>query len=90
MNVKGLGHIVFFGCLQKLAQTFNGCVLVMMAAAAGIGLLVNTACLQAALGEHESEGVTVCVPRLADPGDSWHMTTDTTAKGMDPVGRTVL
>ena len=90
MDVKGLGHVVLFGCVQKLDQAFNGCVLMMMTAAAGIGLFLKTARLQAALEEHESEGVTVCVPGLADPGDSWHMTADTAPKGMDSVGRAVL
>lgn len=90
MDVKWLGHVVLFGCFPKSNQRFNRCVLMMMTAAAGIGLFLKTARLQAALGEHESEGVTVCVPRLADPGDSWHMTADTAAKGMNPMNRPVL
>ena len=90
MDAKGLGHVVLFGCFPKPHKIFDRCFPVMVAAAAGIGLFVNTAFPQTPLGEHESEGVAVRIPGFADPGHFWHMAADTAAKGMDPMNRAVL
>ena len=59
MDDKWFGHIILFGCLHKANQGFNGCVLVVMATAAGIGLLVNATLFQAGLGIHEAECMAV-------------------------------
>ena len=90
MHVIGLGHIRLFGRFQKSSKVFYRCVPVMMATAAGIGLLVHTAGFYAGLRIHEPESMAVGVTRLPNARHSGHVTTDATAKGVDPVDRAVL
>ncbi len=90
MNIKGFRHICLLCPFQIGDQIFGGHIFVMMAGVAGIGLLVQTARLQGGLGEHESEGVAVCVPRLTDACYSGHMATHATAECVDSMDRAVL
>lgn len=90
MDGERSGHIIFFGRFQESDQILKGGVFVMMAAGAGIRLLISAAGLQARLGRHEPEGVAACVPSLADGRRPGHVTPDATAKGMNAVGRAVL
>lgn len=90
MNGKRPGHIIFLGSLQKAGYILNGFVLVMMAAVAGIGLLVQPAFFYSGFGVHEIEGMAVGVSCLSDFGHFGHMTTDAAAKGMNPVRIAIL
>ena len=62
----------------------------MMAAVAGIGLLVDTAGRQCGLGEHEPEGVAVGITGLTDAGHPGHVTAHAAAEGMNAVHGSVL
>ncbi len=59
----------------------------MMAGVARIGLLIRTARVHGSLGEHESEGVTVCISRFSDGRHLGHVTADTAAESVDAVNR---
>ena len=85
MNVKGLGHIILFGRFHKLDQSLSRCVLVVMAAVAGIGLLVIASCFDSGLGKHESEGMAVRIAGFTDFGYTRHMAANTATKGMNAV-----
>ena len=87
---RRLGHIFFLGRLQKTHQSFSGGILVMMAAVASVGLLVQATRLEGLLGVHESESMTMCVPSLANGRHPRHVTADAAAKGVNPVDRAVL
>ena len=82
---KGFGHVILFRRFQKTDQIFNGRVFVMMAAVAGIWLLIDAASLQSGLGVHESESVTMCVPGFADARHPGHVTAHTAAESVNPV-----
>ena len=90
MDGRRLGHIFFLGRLQKTRQSFSGGILVMMAAVASVGLLVQATRLEGPLGVHESESMTMCVPSLANGRHPRHVTADAAAKGVNPVDRAVL
>ena len=90
MDQKGLRHIILFSRLQKSHHRINRRVFVMMAAIAGIGLLINTAGIKCGLRKHEPEGMAVGVSGLTDACDSGHMTAHTTAEGVNAVHRTIL
>ncbi|MEE9532621.1 MAG: hypothetical protein V3W52_16690 [Syntrophobacteria bacterium] len=89
MNRERFGHVVPLGRFQKPDQSFSGCLLVMMAGVTCIRLFIKTARLQGGLGKHESEGVAVRVPGLADPRHLGHVAANTATKGVNPVGRAV-
>lgn len=90
MNGKRPGQAIFFGCFQKSDQIFNRRLLVMMAAVARIGLLINAAGLQAVFGKHKSKSVAVCVPGLPDLSHLGHVATDAAAKSVNGVGMAIL
>ena len=89
MYRKRLGHIVLFSTFEKNDQSFSGRLFVVMACVACIGLLTQTAGFQSSLGEHESEGVAVCIAGFADACHFGHVAANTAAKRMDAVHRTV-
>ncbi len=90
MYRKRFGHVLLFGRFQKIDQSLSRHVFMMMAGVARIGLLSLAACFQGGLGEHESEGVAVCVPGLTDPRHPGHMAADTASKGVNSVDRAIL
>ena len=83
---KRQGRVPFFGSLQKAGQIRQGCILVVMAAAAGIRQLIDTARLQAIRGRHELEGMAQRGTGLGAHGNSGHMTADTVGKRVDGMG----
>ncbi len=89
MNIEGFWHIRLLCPFQIANQISWGHIFVMMTGVAGIGLLIQTARLQGGLGEHESEGVAVCIPGLPDACHFGHVAANTAAKRMDAVHRTV-
>ncbi len=87
MNIKGFRHICLLCPFQIGDQIFGGCIFVLMTGVARIGLLFRTAGLHGSLGEHESEGVTVCICRFSDGRHLGHVAADTAAEGVDAVNR---
>ena len=77
MYGKGQRHISLFGRVHKADQILQGCVLMMMTTAAGIGQLVVPPCLQAGKRRHDFEVVAEHTSDFGVLGDSRHMTTDT-------------
>ena len=59
--MKRSRHISRLDRIQKTDQIFRGRVFMMMAAIAGIGLILKAPFFQALLWEHESEGVAMGV-----------------------------
>ena len=90
MNGKRPGHIIFLGRLQKSSHLLRRFVFVVVTAVAGIGLFVQPAFFYRSLGKHEPERMAVGIPGLADLRHLGHMTSHTTAKGMNPVRRAIL
>ena len=85
MHRERYRHVPLFGGFQKSHHRINRRVLVMMAAVAGIGLLVNTAGLDGGLGKHEPEGVAMSISGLTDTGHPGHMTAHTAAECVSAV-----
>ena len=90
MDVNGSGHVILFGRFQKTDQILSGSVFMMMAGVTCVGLLIQAACFQCGLREHESEGVAMRVPGFTNTRHSGHVAADTAAKSVDPVDRAVL
>ena len=90
MHRNRQGHVPLFGSFQKTHHRIHRGVFVVMAAVAGIGLLVETSRIYGCLRKHEPEGVTVGVAGLADAGHAGHVTAHAAAKGVNAVHRTVL
>ncbi len=83
---KRLGHVLLYGRFQKAGQCLYGCIFVMMATAAGIGLLFDTSGLQGFLGTHEPEAVAENIPGFDTHGDSGHVAPDAVGECVDGMG----